>query len=182
MPRMPVLTRDQMDANGQRVYDDVKATTGRVGGGPSIAYAYAPELWEKNNVLAAYFENSSLSPAQSRLVAIMTVRHWNADFPWAAQARMALDAGLDPKIVEAVNARQQPDLTDPELAAIHRVADELLSSGTVSDATFKQAESTLGFRKLVDVVGTVGHYTKTAMMANVAGAEAPADAPSQLKQ
>lgn len=182
MPRMPLLSRDELDANGQRVYDDVKATTGRVGGGPSIAYAYSPELWEKNNALAHYFENSSLTPAQSRLVAIMTVRHWNSAFPWAAQARMALDAGLDRKIVEAVNAGDRPDITDPELAAIHRVASELLGSGNVSDATFKEAEKTLGYRRLVDVVGTVGHYTKTAMMANVAGAEPPPDAPSQLKQ
>ena len=42
MSRIPVLSRNEMDAEQQKVYDAIVATTGRVGRGPSVGYAYSP--------------------------------------------------------------------------------------------------------------------------------------------
>lgn len=182
MSRIPLLKPEAMDAEQRRVYDETLAKTGRASGGPSIGYAYAPGLWEANNAVSAYLESkSSLSPAQLRIAALVTVRKWNSDFPWAAQARMGLAAGIDPKAVEAMNAKQKASFADADDQAVHDVARELIESGTLGDASFAAASAKLGTRRLVDLVGCVGQFTKTAMMANVAGAVAPADAPSKLK-
>ena len=182
MPRLPLLKREEMDAEQGRVYDNVLKTTGRVSGGPSIAYAYAPDLWETSNLASAYFDNrSSLSPAQLRIAALVTVRHWNSDFPWAAQARMALSAGVDAAAVEAINARQTPKLASKEDEAVYKVAKEMVETGNLSDSSFNAARGVLGERKLVDAVAAVGQFCKTAFMANLGGATAPADAPSKLK-
>lgn len=182
MPRLPVLKREEMDAEQGRVYDDVMRTTGRVGGGPSIAYAHAPGLWEASNHVSAYFDSkSSLTPQQVRLVALVTVRHWNSPFPWAAQARMAQQAGVSSEIIEAINTKQTPKLATKEDETIYAVAKEMLASGTLSDSTFKTAQATLGNRKLVETVGLAAQFTKTAFMANLGGAEAPVDAVSRLK-
>jgi 4-carboxymuconolactone decarboxylase len=182
MPRLPVLKREEMDAEQARVYDGVVKTTGRAGGGPSIAYAYAPGLWEAVNHVSAYFDHhSSLSPQQVRMIALVTVRHWNSAFPWAAQARFALQAGVPSEVVEAINAKQTPKLASKEDETLYGIAKEVLASGTLSDATFKAAQAMLGNRKLVDAVGLTAQFTKTAFMANLGGAEAPADAPSKLK-
>ena len=41
MSRIPVLERNEMDAEQQRVYDAISATTtGWVGRGPAIGFAY----------------------------------------------------------------------------------------------------------------------------------------------
>jgi hypothetical protein len=64
---------------------------------------------------------------------------------------------------------------------VYTVARELLATGSLGDDIFKAAESTLGYQRLADVVGVIGHFTTTAMMANVVGAEPPADAKSHLK-
>ena len=45
MSRIPALSREEMDAEQQKVYDATLATTGRVGRGPSVGYAYSPGLW-----------------------------------------------------------------------------------------------------------------------------------------
>lgn len=37
MLRVPVLSREEMDAEQQKAYDATVATTGRVGRGPSVA-------------------------------------------------------------------------------------------------------------------------------------------------
>ena len=42
MTRIRALSRDEMDAEQQKAYDETVATTGRVGRGPSVGYAYSP--------------------------------------------------------------------------------------------------------------------------------------------
>jgi hypothetical protein len=95
---------------------------------------------------------------------------------------MAITAGVDRAVIEAINARERPKFTDRADEMVHTVARELLATGSLGHDTFKAAEATLGYQRLADVVGVIGHFSTTAMMANVVGAEAPADAPSQLKR
>ncbi len=178
MSRMPVLSRDEMDAEQGKVYDATVAAQGRVGRGPAIGYAYSPGLWRNHIAFSAHLQDCSLTPEQVRIVSLMTVRHWNAAYPWSAQAAAALAAGVDQAVVEAINAGEQPDFAD---RMVHAVARELLATGSLGDELFAAAESAIGYRRLADVVGAIGHFCTTAMMANVAGAAWPGDASSQLK-
>jgi 4-carboxymuconolactone decarboxylase len=182
MSRIPVLSRDEMDAEQQQVYDATVGTTGRVGRGPSVGYAYSPGLWRVHNASSAHLLDCSLTPAQVRIVSLMTARHWQAPYPWSAQAAIALAAGVEQAVIEAINAGEQPEFTNGADAMVYAVARELLATGSLGDNIFKAAESTLGYQRLADVVGVIGHFSTTAMMANVVGAEVPADAPSHLKR
>ena len=181
MTRIPVLSRDQMDADQQAVHDKIVANNARVGVGPAIGYAYSAEIWRLHNESSAHLLDCALTPAQVRIVSLMTVRHWNAAYPWSAQAKTALGAGLEPAVIEAVNAGEQPDFDDGTDAAVHAAVRELLATGTLSDDGFESAEAALGTRCLVEIVGAIGHFCTTAMMANVVGAEPAPDAPSRLK-
>jgi hypothetical protein len=182
MSRIPVLERDKMDAEQQRVHDEISATTtGRVGHGPAIGFAYSPGLWECHNTTSKHQANCSLTPSQVRIASLMTVRHWNAAYPWSAQARSARNVGLDQGVIEAINAGAQPDFTDSVDKMVHAVARELLKTGTLSTDLFKAAETTMGYRCLADTVGVISHFSGTAMMANVAGAVPPGDAASKIK-
>ena len=182
MYRIPALGRDQMDAEQQKVYDATVATTGRVGKGPAVGYAYSPGLWRLHNASSAHLLDCSLTQAQVRIVSLMTARHWKAPYPWSAQAAMALTAGVDRAVIEAINAGEQPEFTEGADEMVHAVARELLATGSLGDDIFKAAESTIGYQRLADVVGVIGHFSTTAMMANVVGAEPPTDAPSSLKR
>jgi hypothetical protein len=170
-----------MDAEQQKVYDATMASTGRVGRGPSVGYAYSPGLWQVHNASSAHLLDCSLTPRQVRIVSLMTARHWNARYPWSAQAAMALTAGVDRDLVEAINRGEQPEFTNGADEMVHAVARELLATGSLGDDIFKAAESTIGYQRLADIVGVIGHFSTTALMANVVGAEAPTDAPSHLK-
>jgi 4-carboxymuconolactone decarboxylase len=171
-----------MDAEQQQVYDEVMATTGRVGRGPSVGYAYSPGLWRLHNASSAHLLDCSLTQTQVRIVALMTARHWNSAYPWSAQAETALAAGLEPAVVEAINAREKPKFKDRADEMVHAVTRELLATGSLGDEIFKAAESTLGYERIADLVGVIGHFTTTAMMANVVGAEPRSDASSLLKR
>ena len=181
MSRIPVLKRDQMDTEQQSVHDAILTSSGRIGKGPSIGFAYSPGLWRNHDAASAHHANCALSPEQVRIVSLMTVRHWNAAYPWSAQAASAARAGLDRPVIEAINAGAQPEFTDSADQTVHAVARELLETGTLGADGFKAAASAIGYRRMADVVGVIGHFSATAMMANVAGAEPPADAASRIK-
>ena len=76
---------------------------------------------------------------------------------------------------------EQPDFADATDAAVHAAARELLASGNLSEAGFKAAGTALGFVRLAEIIHTIGHFSTTAMMANVVGAVPAADAVSKLQ-
>ena len=181
MTRIPVLSRDEMDTDQQAVHDKIVTNKSPVGFGPAIGYAYSAEVWRLHNESSAHLLNCSLTPAQVRIVSLMTVRHWKATYPWSAQAKTALGAGLNSAVIEAINAGEQPKFDHGIDAAVYAVARELLATGTLSNEGFNSTKEVLGFRCLVEIVGAIGHFCMTAMMANVVGAKPAADAQSHLK-
>jgi 4-carboxymuconolactone decarboxylase len=181
MTRIPQIQPDDMNEEQKRVYDDVMATTGR-STGPSIGYAYAPGLWESTNRVSDHLADCSLSQRQVRIAAITAARHWNAPFPFAVQVRQAFDVGVEPEIVDAINDGVRPEFAAPEDAAVYDVARELLAGGGLGDDGFAKAVEVLGYQRLVDTVGAVGHFCKVCMMANVVGAVPPETVPVKLKQ
>lgn len=181
MTRIPPLDRDAMDADQQAIYDRILKKGGRIGFGPAIGYAYSAEVWRLHNESSAHLLDCALTNAQVRIISLMTVRHWKAAYPWSAQAKTALGAGLDAAVIEAINAGEQPDFDDTVDAAVYAATRELLATGNLSDDGFKAAEAVLGIRRLSEVIHTIGHFCTTALMANVVGATPPADAVSQLK-
>lgn len=181
MTRIPPLDRDEMDASQQTILDRIVSKGGRVGFGPAIGYAYSGPVWDLHNISSTYLLDCTLTGPQVRIISLMTVRHWNASYPWSAQAKTAMNAGLDLAIIEAINQDEQPDFTDEEDAAVYDATRELLATGNLSDAGFKSAEAILGRKRMVEIVHTIGHFTTTGMMANIVGCVPPDDAVSRLK-
>ena len=182
MTRIPPQSRDEMDADQQAIYDRMVSKNARIGFGPAIGYAYSAEVWRLHNESSSFLLDCTLTGPQVRIISLMTVHHWNAAYPWSAQAKTALNAGLDPAIIEAINSGNQPDFADKTDAAIHAVVREILATGNLSDDSFKTAEKTLGYKRIAETIHTIGHFCTTAMMANVVGAVPAADAPSHLKR
>ncbi|MGB0631589.1 MAG: carboxymuconolactone decarboxylase family protein [Alphaproteobacteria bacterium] len=181
MTRIPVLEREDMDAKQQAAYDKVVANNARVGFGPAIGYAYSADVWRLHNESSAHLLDCSLTNTQVRIISLMTVRHWKAAYPWSAQAKTALKAGLDPDIIEAINEGRQPDFDNDEDAAIHAATRELLETGNLSEDGFAAAEKTLGYQRIVELVAAIGHFCTTGLMANVVGVTPDPEAPSHLK-
>jgi len=181
MTRIPVLERADMEADQQAVYDKVEATGAVIGTGPAVGYSYSPEVWRLHNEASTHLVNCTLTGEQVRLIALMTVRHWKAPYPWNAQAKRALAAGMSPADIEKLNDGKRPDFDNAADGAVYDVARELLASGTLSDKGFKAAEAVLSHRTMVEIVNTISHFCETALMANLVGAVPPADAVTKLK-
>ena len=181
MPRIPIVERTAMNAEQARVYDAAKATSGIVGG-PYTAYIRLPKLFEACQNLRESLSGGPLSARETQIVNLVVARHWNARYPWFAQARRSLAVGIPQAAIDAINTRKAPDLPDARERTCYTVASELLANKTLSDASYAAADKTLGTEGLVATVAATGSFSMTCMTANSFGVEPPADNPTPLLQ
>jgi 4-carboxymuconolactone decarboxylase len=179
MARIATIERAEMNAEQGRVYDAAKQSSGIVGG-PYTAYIRLPKLFEACQNLRESLAGGPLSQRENQIVNLVVARHWNARYPWFAQVRRSLAVGIDQAVIDAINARKAPNLTDARERACYTVAHELVSNKGLSDATYAAAEKAMGLDSLVALVATTGSFSMTCMTANSFGVEPPAANPTPL--
>jgi 4-carboxymuconolactone decarboxylase len=179
MARLTIIDRADMNAEQARVYDAAKSSSGIVGG-PYYAYIRLPKLFEAAQGLRASLAGGPLSRREQQIVNLVVARHWNARYPWFAQVRASLTAGIDQTVIDAINARQTPSLPTAREQSCYVVASELLATKGLTDATYANAERTMGLESLVALVAATGNFSMTCMTANAFGVEPPADNPTPL--
>lgn len=179
MARIDPLKREEMNEEQGKTYDAVTARGGRLGG-PNGIYVRVPELFMLNQEMGDYLRANHLTARLRQLAVLVACRYWNGEYAWGVQARASMNEGISRQIVDAINARKTPDLTDPDDKSVYVVATELVETGTLSDASFAAAEKQLGFDRLLDVVATTGFYSAVGMVVNVFQVDPPKDIPVPL--
>jgi 4-carboxymuconolactone decarboxylase len=179
MARIKYVEREAMSPQQAEVWEEAREMGGPVGG-PYYAYIHTPEIFRQSQHLRHCLQNGPLSGREKQIVNLVIARHWDARYPWFAQARNGLAVGLDRDVIDAINARRDPGLTDARERACHAVAREMLSTHRLSDSTYRKAETALGLNGLIYTVTMVGQFTMTCTTANAFEIDPPADQPIPL--
>jgi 4-carboxymuconolactone decarboxylase len=166
------MDRADMNAEQARVYDAAKGSSGIVGG-PYTAYIRLPRLFEACQNLRACLSSGPLSRREQQIVNLVVARHWNARYPWFAQVRGALAVGIDQAVIDAINARKSPSLTDARERTCFAVASEVLANKGLSDESYDTAEKTMGLESLVALIATIGSFSMTCLTAATFGIDPP---------
>jgi 4-carboxymuconolactone decarboxylase len=180
MTRFEILKREDMSAEQVRLHDENKASGGRLRGGPYWAYIHNPEFMRLHKAMNDYVRDSSLTKRERQIAVLAVVRHWDAEYPWAVQARLSLAEGVEQEIIDAINAGERLRLDDPGERAAYELASELVTEKELSDATYAAAEQRFGLAKLVDLVSCIGFYSMLCCTANAFDVTPPDDAPERL--
>ena len=183
MARYQQVKPEEMTAEQRRVYDKIAAgPRGSAQRGPFMAWLPSPALADLAQELGAHCRFRSSLPAKHYEVAILMVaKHWRAQYEWYAHAQLALKAGIDPSIVEAIHRGETPKAMSAEEAAIHGFAKELLETRRVSAPTFERARQLLGQQGVVDLVGVMGYYGLVSMTLNAFEVPMPPGEPAPFK-
>jgi 4-carboxymuconolactone decarboxylase len=179
MARISTLDRASMNADQGRVYDAAKASNGPVGG-PYTAYIRIPKMFEAFQNLRATMSSGPLSRKEQQIINLVVARHWNAKYPWFAQVRASLNVGVEQSVIDAINARKTPNLTDARERTCYQVASEILANKGLSDQIYASAEKTMGLDSLVALVATTGSFSTTCITAGTFQIDPPADNPTPL--
>jgi 4-carboxymuconolactone decarboxylase len=181
MPRLAIIDRAAMNADQARVYDAAKNANWPVGG-PYYAYIRIPKLFEAAQNVRACLGGGPLSPRERQIVNLVVARHFGARYPWFAQVRASLAAGIEQSVIDAINARTDPQLADARERTCYDTARELLANKGLSDASYAAAEKALGLERLVALVATTGSFSMTCLTANTFQIAPPAENPTPLAE
>jgi 4-carboxymuconolactone decarboxylase len=151
-------------------------------GGPYYAYIRLPKLFEAAQGVRACLSGGPLSPRERQIVNLVIARHFGARYPWFAQVRASLAAGVEQAAIDAINARKTPSLADARERTCYSAAQELLASKGLSDQSYAAAEKALGLEHLVALVATVGSFSMTCLTANTFQIAPPAENPTPLME
>jgi 4-carboxymuconolactone decarboxylase len=167
MPRIPLPSPEEMNAEQRRVYDAVvSGPRGKVEG-PLRAVIHNAALADKWQQLGAQLRyRTSLPPRLSELAILVTARHFDCQFEWYAHEPHALKAGLVPAAVAAIRSGRRPALEQPDELAVYDYAIELHGQHVVSDATYKRALDLFGVVTVVELTALLGYYSMVAMTLN----------------
>ena len=166
MSRIPELSREGLEAEGQQLYDHILAARGSIAG-PFRVWLYSPEFTRRATQLGEFLRcRTSLSPRLSELVILITARCQASEAEWAIHEPLARKAGLPDDLIEALQANRRPAFAEPEEEALYDFCQQLHRTHTAEEATLRRLLDALGNKAAVEVTGLCGYYTMVAMTLN----------------
>ena len=150
--------------------------------GPYNVLLRSPELGNLAQQFGAHTRyQSSLPLLLNELAILLVARFWSCQFVWWAHKRIALDAGLDAALVDAIAAGKSAPSLPTDVAAVYGFCSELLQTRRVGDAAYAALLAQFGEAGVVDVMGTMSYYTLVSMSLNVDQYPLPDGALAELK-
>jgi 4-carboxymuconolactone decarboxylase len=163
--RVPYVKRDELDAEGQEIYDRIRRDRNSPEVGLQFrALLHNPRAAGYLTSLGAQLRFQSAMPDDLKELAIILVaREWNSAIEWTGHTVLAARAGVSAASIEAIRTGKAPEaLTEPE-QVIARVVHQLLRQKDVSDDLFAAAQELVGTRGVVDLALTCSYYTAVCL-------------------
>src|ERR1700756_3781606 len=178
MPRLPLVTRDQVPDKDKPAYDAfMQARAGRPNVGPYTLLLHMPEMAQKLEALRLPLrEGASLSGKLQEIVMISVAREMNCAFIWYAHAAAARKAGVRDDIVDDIREKRELGKLDPQEQTVVDFTRELLRNRKVSRPTFDAATARLGPRGTMTLTNLIACYAVLAYNMNTYELQAPARA------
>lgn len=145
--------------------------------GPFEPLMHSPDVMNQARSMGDYLRyKSALGNTLSELVILITAREWTQDYEWFVHYPIALKAGIDADIADAIAEGRRPNNMSDDQEIVYNFSMELHRNKRVSDQTYQRAQERFGNKGVVDLTGINAYYTLLAMQMNVAQYQVPEDA------
>jgi 4-carboxymuconolactone decarboxylase len=173
--RLPEIPADKQTEAQKKASEEFLAARKVPVFGPFVPLLRSPQLMLNASNMGLYLRYNSVIPLKlSEFTILLTAREWSQQLEWQIHEPIALKAGLDPAIVEAVKEGRRPDAMGEAETLVYAFSTELHRNKAVSDATYARAVQTFGEQGAIDLAGINGYYTLLAMTLNMARTALPA--------
>ncbi len=149
--------------------------------GPFEALLNSPGLADPVQRVGEHLRfHSSLPRDLNEMAILIAARRWTAQYEWHAHRGLALAAGLDLAIADAIALGERPAGLEPDAEAVFEFAIQLLANGNVTDEAFEAVSSRWGKEGAIDLVGVLGFYCLVSFVLNVDRYPLPDNLPDPL--
>jgi len=168
LSRLPLLERQELDAEGRRHYDTVVSPGSRtlVGlRGPSGIWLHSPRLAGFLRAANQYLRfETTLDRRLTELAILVVARELDNQFEWTAHEPVALKEGLDPRVLDAVKFRKAVSGAPEKETAIIAFGRELFRDRKVRPETYAEMVRVFGQTAVVNITALMANYALTAVM------------------
>lgn len=147
--------------------------------GPFVPLLRSPEVMVRTAALGEYLRERSVFPARlSEFMILIAARHWTQQYEWSLHYPIAIRAGVEPEVANAIAAGRRPAGMSEDQAILYDFCTELVTTQDVSDTTFARALAVFGEQGVVEAVIIIGYYSMLAMLLNTARTTPERDGPT----
>ena len=181
--RMPPIPPANYTDAQKKAVADFASERGFAVRGPFVPLLRSPEVMLRAAAMGDFLRNkTTLAPRLSEMIILITAREWTQQYEWTAHHDIAVKAGLDPAIADAIADGHRPSGMDAEEEAVYDMSTEIQRTKRVSDATYKNAVAKFGEQGVIELLGINGYYTFLAITLNATRAALPAGTAEPLKR
>jgi 4-carboxymuconolactone decarboxylase len=183
--RLPLIKREELDAQGQTLYDEAVGDQRSLVGlqGPGGIRLHSPRLTAHTRGAGLYLRfEAGLDRRLLELTILVTAREMDQHFEWHAHEPAALRAGLEPAIIDVVRHRKPLEGIGEKEAALIRLGREAIGKHKVASETFDAALRLFGKDELLHYVSLMGNYSATAILLTVFDQQLPEGKTSTLPE
>jgi 4-carboxymuconolactone decarboxylase len=165
MARVPYVNREDMDAEGQEIYDRIRTDRNAKEVGLQFrALLHSPKAASHLTSMGAQLRFKSALPDDLKELAITVVaREWSSDIEWTAHSALAEKAGVSANTIEAIRTHKPVSSLGEKEQIVVRFVHQLSREKKLSDENFAAAQKLFGTQGVVDLVLTCSYYTAINM-------------------
>ncbi|MPZ46784.1 MAG: carboxymuconolactone decarboxylase family protein [Betaproteobacteria bacterium] len=179
--RMPALALEALNEKQRKVAEELM--NGPRGGvkGPFIPLLRSPELVDRLGRVGEYLRFGSALDARVReLVTLIVAREWTNQFEWAVHVPLALEAGIERDVIDALAQGRDPKGMTASEEIAYEVCAELSRTKGVCELTYRRAIEAFGEAGLIEIVSVYGYFVTISAIMNIAHT-APPEGCTQLR-
>ena len=179
LARLPFLQRKNLDEANQKIFDVLPGRRPEgVLSGPLAFAAYNPAvakaLFDLHNAAVA----GTLNPHVRELAILVACRETNYNLEWNAHEPSAVQAGVDPKVIDVVRRNGALTGIGEQDATVIRFGRQMFTEKKVDSATFAKAVELFGQRGAMDLVAVMNTYAVSGFYAIAVDEHPPAGRPA----
>src|SRR5262245_61742904 len=135
--RMPPIPSDKMTADQKKAVEEFRAARQAELSGPFIPLLRSPEVMTRARAMGDYLRYRSVLPARlSEFVILMTSRQWSQQYEWNVHYPIALNAGLEPDVADAIAEGRRPERMKEDEEILYDFCMDLQRNQSVRDEIY----------------------------------------------
>jgi 4-carboxymuconolactone decarboxylase len=176
LSRLPPLTRGELDAEGQRIWDYLTGVNGTMPKfGPPPVTIYSPKAAEPIQALNQYLRRSVVGPRYFELSALIASREFDQQYEWSGHEPAALRAGLEQSVIDVVKYNRDLAGLSEKDATVIRLGRALFRDHKVSSELWAKAVDHFGRQGAIEVTTIMADYAMVGFLLTAVDQQLPPD-------